>query len=201
MNDHAHPVFAGILKQFAPIPVGKVLPPHPRATAIVHATSEIALAHRPDFGHDAMDETSDHAMTLAARDRLTDDQIEQLTDEADATARKVAVADMHHTLRRMFLCAIEHTHAASTPKLPTTVRYNAATDRDSRDRWAYRVFSVPVTVVAHDLLEADGPDNHLHLLIAPDADLVAMRAAQLQALATDYAESQAEALVAAEWQE
>jgi len=140
-------------------------------------------------------------MTSAARDRLTDDQIEALTDEADAAAAKTALENMHHLLRRMFLRAIEHAHAASTPKLPRAVRYNAATESDPRDRWAYRVFSVPVTIVAHDLLEADGPDNHLHLLIAPEADLVAMRAAQLQALATDYAEAHAEGLVAAGWQE
>lgn len=201
MNDHVDPVCADILNRFTAIQVGKVLPPHPRAVAIVHATSARALAYQPDFGHDAMDETSDHAMTLAARDRLTDDQIEQLTDEADAAARKKALDDMHHTLRRMFLRAIGHAHAASTPKLPRAARYNAATAGDTRERWAYRVFSVPCTIVAHDLLEADGPDNHLHLLIAPEADLATMRAAQLQALATNYAEAEAEALVAAEWQE
>ncbi|QOR55252.1 MAG: hypothetical protein SHS37scaffold220_21 [Phage 67_12] len=166
----------------------------------IHATCPQVIASIA-LMHAAMDETIDHSMTCAARDRLTDDQIEQLTDEADAAARKVALDDMHHVLRRMFLRAIEHAHAASTPKLPRAVRYNAATESDPRDRWDYRVFNVPVTVVAHDLLEADGPDNHLHLLIASDADLAAMRAAQLQALAADYAESEAEALVAAEWQE
>jgi hypothetical protein len=137
----------------------------------------------------------------ALRDRLTDDQVEQLSDQADTAARKVALDDMHHLLRRMFLRAIEHAHAASTPKVPRAIRYNAAKVDESRDRWAFVVRMEPVTIVAHDLLEADGPDNHLHLLLASDTELAAMRAAQLQALATDYAEAHAEGLIDAGWQE
>ena len=140
--------------------------------------------------------------TLALHDSLTDDQIEALTDLADASAHASKIVDMRDTLRRLFVCGMESAATArSTARLPITVRYNAADDGEP-DRFVHVVRHMPVTVIASEMLETKGAgDNHLHLLIAEPAKLDEMRAAQVRALADEYADAEAEGLVDARWQE
>ena len=91
--------------------------------------------------------------------------------------------------------------AASTPRLPVTIRYNVSDDGEG-DSWRCVVRLEPVTVIANGLLEVrGGADDHLHLLLAGPAQLVAMRDAQLCALAAQYAEAEAANLVDAGWSE
>ncbi len=84
----------------------------------IHATCPQAIASIA-LMHAAMDDQSDYAVTLAARDQLTDDQIEALTDAADKQAAADDLDDMKHALRSAWHRAIDNQHALSTPKLPT----------------------------------------------------------------------------------
>lgn len=114
--------------------------------------------------------------------------------------RAEQLVDMQHALRRLFVFSMEHANAPSTPKVPTTVRYNAAGEFEMIDRWAYRIRQMPVTVVASEMLDTrGGTDDHLRLMIAPVGDLVAMRSAQLAALASEYADAYSASLLDAGW--
>lgn len=148
--------------RFAPIPFkpGHPAPGHVLTTVIPFAKIVMEDARaQPDF--DAMDDTMSY--NHAARDRLTDDQVETLNDEADKAAHAEALEDVQHELRRQWARAIEHQNALSTPRVPTV---------DGQ-----RVVMVPITVVVGDLLDAqwsvqlvadalrtgDTTNLHLHL--------------------------------------
>jgi hypothetical protein len=87
----------------------------------MHTTQEprAPLSLIPNFGHSMMDDVGDYAVTNAALDRLTDDQIEQLTDEADLAASAERLTDVQHDMRVEWQYAIDHMHALTAPKLPT----------------------------------------------------------------------------------
>lgn len=92
------------------------------------------------FNHDMMDDMSDFGITQAARDRLTDDQVEALTEMADKAARAEAMAEMRYELRRVWSDAIGHQNAPSTPQVPTV---------EGRC-----VVMVPITAMVGNLLDA-----------------------------------------------
>lgn len=87
----------------------------------MHTTQEhrAPLSLIPDFGHSMMDDVGDFAITNAKFDRLTDDQIEQLTDEADRAASAERLIDCQHDMRVEWQFALDHMHALTQPKLPT----------------------------------------------------------------------------------
>jgi hypothetical protein len=102
-------------RDMSPIEVGKVLPNHHRAFVPV---LEPARA-MPDYT--AMDDTAAYAITNARRDQLSDEQIEQLTDEADMAASAERLTDVQHDMRVEWQHALDNQHLPATPKLPTVV--------------------------------------------------------------------------------
>ena len=102
-------------RDMSPIEVGKVLPNHARAFVPVLETARAM----PNYA--AMDDTGDYAMSTARRDRLSDEQIEQLTDEADMAASAERLEDVQHDMRVEWQHALDNQHLPSTPKLPTVV--------------------------------------------------------------------------------
>jgi hypothetical protein len=141
--------------------------------------------------HAAMDDTAEYSAT-SPKTQWRAAGIQQVQKAAERD-------DVYFALRRLFLRAMEFANAPSTPKVPTTFCVNVANEGE-RDRFEFRIRMEPVTIVAHTMLETKGgADDHLHLLIASQQHVAAQRDAQLQALANEYAQAEAEPLIAAGW--
>lgn len=136
-----------------------------------------------------MDDMAEYA-DLSRSDRMDEDW-----RRYEAAQSKIELDDARSRLRSLFLRSMKSACAASTPKIPTTFSVNVAEEGES-DRFERRVRMLPVTLVAYEMIETKGSaDDYLHLLIASMDQLLIQRELQLQALATEYAESEAEALI------
>ena len=140
----------------------------------IHATSLLAIARVAA----QMRQPIPHAL----RDRLTDEEIEQITDQADTAARAEAVDDMRHTLRVLWNEALAALGGLNPPKLPVVADGQVV------------MLSFP------EVLSLCGETNHLYVLLADvlrgaNADVLHIH------LRSTYVDGYAEQLVDAGWQE
>lgn len=185
--------------------------PHDAMLATLLAKYPDPRTFRAQPDHESMDETM--SFEYSAIGRLSDEQIEALTNEADVSfsalldeidvlsdqyqpdwhaigvlkaVRDARIADAKDALARLFVRAMEDASAPSTPKVPTVS--------------GKRIVMEPVTMLAHEFVSCNGStDPVLRILCASKEEVVAERARYFGEMAKEYADAYAEELLAQGW--